>query len=382
MGGGMMLQFDFFEWLAGIPAWRWNIIAIIWNFLHNVVLWIEGIVDWLWAIIVVPETFMWLIKSILFPGLIFVVMTLIWFVWATRKLWGRIQMRRGPFHMGKYGGVQLFADAIKLVSKEIIIPKNSHRWMYRFLPSLLLIIVLLPFAFIPWDPYWVIADLSVSLVLIFAFLTAVPVIALLSGWISGSKYSLIGGFRAANNQFAAEIPMIIASVGPAMLAGSLSVMTITQSQGAIWYIVLLPICAVTFMTAAVASVGTFPFDAPVADSEIIFGWRTEFSGIYFTMTYFAEFAEQMLYSALIVTFFLGGFNGVPFLPGAVNFIIKFLIVLFLFVFVSSSFHRLRQDQIVYFCWKYLLPLSILNVVLAMLAIVYVPGLAAILVVGG
>jgi NADH-quinone oxidoreductase subunit H len=161
-------------------------------------------------------------------------------------------------------------------------------------------------------------------------------------------------------------------------------MTITASQSAIWYILLLPVCAVTFMTAAIASVGTFPFDAPVADSEIIFGWRTEFSGIYFTMTYFAEFAEQMLYSALIVTLFLGGFNGFPFPPGfeVINFIVKFLIVMFLFVFVSSSFHRLRQDQIVYFCWKYLLPLSILNVVLAMLAIVYVPGLAAILVVGG
>ncbi|MHA1906516.1 MAG: complex I subunit 1/NuoH family protein [Candidatus Thorarchaeota archaeon] len=379
MGGGMLLQFDFFEWLAGIPAWLWGIIAVIWNFLHEVVLWIEGVIDFIWILII--QNFWWLFKAVLFPGLIFIVMTLIFFVWATRKLWGRIQMRRGPFHMGKYGGVQLFADAIKLISKEIIIPNQSRRWMYRFLPSLLLVIVLLPFAFIPWDASWVIADLSVSLVLIFAFLTAVPVIALLAGWISGSKYSLIGGFRAANNQFAAEIPMIISSVGPAMLAGSLSVMAITQAQSAIWYVVLLPINCATFIVAAIASVGTFPFDAPVADSEIIFGWRTEFSGIYFTLTYFAEFAEQMLYSALIVTFFLGGFHGVPFLPGAVNFIIKFLIVLFLFVFVSSSFHRLRQDQIVYFCWKYLMPLAILNVILAMLAIVYVPGLALLLVGG-
>lgn len=379
MGGGLMLQFDFFEWLAGIPQWIWNIIAIIWNFLHQVVLWIESVVDFIWLLVV--QNFWFLFKTVLFPGLIFIVMTLIFFVWATRKLWGRIQMRRGPFHLGKYGGLQLFADAIKLVAKETIIPRNASRWMYRFLPSLLLVIVLLPFAFIPWDTTWVIADLSVSLVLIFAFLTAVPVIALLSGWISGSKYSLIGGFRAANNQFAAEIPMIISSVGPAMLAGSLSVMAITQAQSAIWYIVLLPINCVTFLAAAIASVGTFPFDAPVADSEIIFGWRTEFSGIYFTLTYFAEFAEQMLYSALIVTFFLGGFNGIPFLPGVVNFLIKFLIVLFLFVFVSSSFHRLRQDQIVYFCWKYLLPLSMLNVLLAMFAIVYVPGLAGF-VIGG
>ncbi|MHA2212570.1 MAG: complex I subunit 1/NuoH family protein, partial [Candidatus Thorarchaeota archaeon] len=300
---------------------------------------------------------------------------------STRKLWGRIQARRGPFHVGKYGGLQLFADAIKLISKETIIPEKARRWMYRFLPSFLLIIVLLPFAFIPWDSSWFIADLSVSLVLIFAFLTAVPVIALLAGWISGSKYSLIGGFRAANNQFACEIPMIISSVGPALLAGSLSVMGIAQAQSGIWYAVLLPVNVATFLVAAIASVGTFPFDAPVADSEIIFGWRTEFSGIYFTMTYFAEFAEQLLYSALIVTLFFGGFWGLPFIPAVVNFIIKFLVVFFFFVIVSSSFYRLRQDQIVHYCWKYLLPLSVLNVVVALLAIAYFPALA-LLVVGG
>ncbi|MCK5240314.1 MAG: NADH-quinone oxidoreductase subunit H [Candidatus Thorarchaeota archaeon] len=381
MGVGMMLQFQFdiFEWLAGIPAWLWGIVAWIWGFLHEIVIWIENLVDFIWLLVI--QNFWWLFKAVLFPGLIFIVMTLIFFVWFTRKGWARIQMRRGPFHLGKYGGLQLFADAIKLVSKETIIPDNARRWMYRFLPSLLLVVVLIPFAFIPWDTTWFIADLSVSLVLVFAFLTAVPVIALLAGWISGSKYSLIGGFRAANNQFAAEIPMIIASVGPAMLAGSLSIMAIAQAQSAIWFIVLLPVCTATFLVSAIISVGTFPFDAPVADSEIIFGWRTEFSGIYFTLTYFAEFAEQMLYSALIVTFFLGGFNGIPFLPGVVNFIIKFLIVLFIFVFVSSSFHRLRQDQIVHFCWKYLMPLAILNVLVAMLAIAYVPGLA-LLVLGG
>lgn len=367
------------DWLFGIPTW-----------LHDVISWwVRAIFWWLssiWAIFVyvwsvVVYNIGFLFKAVIFPGLIFIVMGIIFAVWSTRKLWGRIQARRGPFHIGKYGGLQLFADAIKLISKETIIPEKARRWMYRFLPSFLLIIVLLPFAFIPWDSSWFIADLSVSLVLVFAFLTAVPVIALLSGWISGSKYSLIGGFRAANNQFACEIPMIISSVGPALLAGSLSVMGIAQAQAGIWYVVLLPVNMVTFLVAAIASVGTFPFDAPVADSEIIFGWRTEFSGIYFTMTYFAEFAEQLLYSALLVTLFFGGFWGLPFIPAVVNFIIKFLVVFFFFVIVTSSFYRLRQDQIVRYCWKYLLPLSVLNVVVALLAIAYFPGLA-LLVIGG
>ncbi len=383
MIGGVMLQIDFFAWLAGIPQWLEGVLYWIWGIVKWIVLWIWGVIEWLWAVVFAPSNFMFLFRAVLFPGLIFVVLTLIWAVWFTRKLWGRIQDRRGPVHMGKYGGLQLFADAIKLIAKETIIPDKAKRWMFRFLPGLLLLVVLLPFCFIPWDfEYWFIADLSVSLVLVFAFLTAVPVVALLAGWVSGSKYSLIGGFRAANNQFAAEIPMIISTVGPAILAGSLSLMGIAQAQANVWFAVLLPINLATFLVAAIASVGIFPFDAPVADSEIIFGWRTEFTGIHFTLTYFAEFAEQMLYSALIVALFLGGPIGFPFLPGAVNFIIKFLITFFFFVLVSSSFQRLRQDQIVHYCWKYLLPLALLNVIIIMFAIVYLPGIAALLPLGG
>lgn len=387
--GGYEMQFDFFTWFGGLWDWIWGVILWFWAIIKWLIIWILDIIDTIWILASVPENFMFLFRAIVMPGLIFILLALIFTVWFTRKIWARVQDRRGPTHVGKYGGYQLFADAIKLMAKEIIIPDKAKRWMYRILPSLLLVIVLIPFAFIPWDPYWNIMgspgsafpDLSVSLVLVFAILTAVPVFSLLIGWVSGSKYSLIGGFRAANNQFAAEIPMVISSVGPAMLAGSLSMFAIVQAQTSIWYIVLLPINFVTFLVAAIASVGTFPMDAPVADSEIIFGWRTELSGIYFTVVYFAEFAEQMLYSALMVALFLGGFNGLAFLPGIVNFLIKWLIVFFLFVVVTSSFYRLRQDQVVHLCWKYLLPLSVLNVVLVMFAIVYIPGLLP-LVIGG
>ena len=380
MIGGVMMQFDFWAWIAGIPQWLQDFLLHIWGIIKGIIWWIWDIIRFVWSQVFTAQNFMFLFRAVIFPGLIFVVMALIWAVWFTRKLWGRIQDRRGPLHMGKYGGLQLFADAIKLIAKESIIPDKAKRWMFRFLPGLLLVVVLLPFAFIPWDTVsavnggWAISDLNVSLVLAFAFLTAVPVIALLAGWVSGSKYTLIGGFRAANNQFAAEIPMIISTIGCAFLARSLSIFDISMAQSSLWFAVLLPINLATFLVAAIASVGVFPFDAPVADSEIIFGWRTEYTGIYFTLTYFAEFAEQMLYSALIVALFLGGPNGLPFLPGPVNFIIKFLITFFFFVLVSSSFQRLRQDQIVYYCWKYLLPLAVLNVILIMFAVVYLPGL--------
>jgi NADH-quinone oxidoreductase subunit H len=386
--GGYEMQFDIFTWFGGLWDWIWGVLLWFWGIIKWLVIWLLDIIDGIWALAAMPENFMFLIRAILMPGLVFVLFALIFTVWYTRKIWARVQDRRGPTHVGKYGGFQLFADAIKLMGKETIIPDKAKAWMYRILPSLLLVIVLLTFAFIPWDPYWNILggpdsafpDLSVSLVLIFALLTAVPVFSLLIGWVTGSKYSLIGGFRAANNQFASEIPMVISSVGPAMLAGSLSMYSIVAAQTSIWYVVLLPINFATFMIASIASVGTFPFDAPVADSEIIFGWRTELSGIYFTVVYFAEFAEQMLYSALMVALFFGGFNGLPFLPGIVNFLIKWLVVYFIFTVVTSSFYRLRQDQIVHLCWKYLLPLSILNVVLVMFAMVYFPWL--VLLVGG
>jgi len=383
------MQFDFFVWLGGLWDWIWGVLLWFWGIIKWLIIWVLDAIDGIWWLATDYENFMFLIRAILMPGLVFILMALIFTVWYTRKIWARIQDRRGPTHIGKYGGFQLFADAIKLMGKETIIPDKAKKWMYRLLPSLLLVIVLIPFAFIPWDSYWNIMgapgspfpDLSVSLVLIFAFLTAVPVFSLLIGWVTGSKYSLIGGFRAANNQFAAEIPMVLSSVGPAMLAGSLSMYAIVAAQTSIWYIVLLPINFATFLVASIASVGTFPFDAPVADSEIIFGWRTELSGIYFTVVYFAEFAEQMLYSALMVSLFLGGFNGLPFLPGVVNFIIKWLIVYFIFTVVTSSFYRLRQDQIVHLCWKYLIPLSILNVILVMFAMAYLPWLVPI-VLGG
>ena len=387
--GGYEMQFDFFAWFGSLWDWIYGILLWFWGIIKWLVLWVIGIVEGIWELAAIPDNFMFLFRAIVMPGLIFLLFALIFTVWFTRKIWARVQDRRGPTHMGKYGGFQLFADAIKLMAKETIIPDKARRWMYRILPSLLLVIVLITFAFIPWDPYWnlmgspdsAFPDLSVSLVLVFALLTAVPVFSLLIGWVTGSKYSLIGGFRAANNQFAAEIPMVISSVGPAMLAGSLSMYSIVAAQSSIWYIILLPINFATFLVASIASVGTFPFDAPVADSEIIFGWRTELSGIYFTVVYFAEFAEQMLYSALMVALFFGGFNGLPFLPGIVNFLIKWIVVYFLFTVITSSFYRLRQDQIVHLCWKYLLPLSILNVILVMFVMAYIPGLVP-LVIGG
>jgi len=367
------MQFeDFINWLNGIPGWLYDV--LVWWF--NAIWWW---INLLWDSIVIiwasmfgnAEVLAYWFKAIVFPGLVFILLGIIFTVWATRKTWGRIQGRRGPYNLGKYGGLQLFADAIKLIGKESIIPKGAKRWMYRFLPSFLLVIVLLPFVFIPWDTDWVIVDLSVSLVLIFAFLTAIPVISLLAGWISGSKYTIIGGFRAANNQFASEIPLVLSTVGPAMLAGSLSVLSIAQVQAdSFWFIFLLPLNFVTFLISAVMSVGMVPFDAPVADSEILFGWRTEFSGIWFVMTYFAEFAEMLFYSAMMVTLFFGGFSGPAFLPGIVIFLIKLMIVMFFFIIVTSSFYRLRQDQIVSFSWKYLLPLTILNILIVMFGMAY------------
>ena len=191
LGGYEMQQFDFFNWIGGLWDWIWGVLLWFWGIIKWLVIWLLQVIDDIWILATLPDNFMFLIRAILVPGLVFILLALIFTVWYTRKIWARIQDRRGPTHVGKYGGFQLFADAIKLMAKETIIPDKAKRVMYRLLPSLLLLIVLIPFAFIPWDQYWNIfgdpdplagapfPDLSVSLVLIFAFLTAVPVFSLL-----------------------------------------------------------------------------------------------------------------------------------------------------------------------------------------------------------
>lgn len=315
-----------------------------------------------------------LFKIIVFPGLLFIIFSAVALVWLERKLWGRIQDRRGPAYIGKAGTMQLFADAIKLLSKETIIPSKAYGLMYRFLPILDFVAVAIGISLIPFSEQWSIGRSNVSLILVYALLTVVPVIGLLAGWAAGSKYPLVGGFRSASQQFSFEVPLLLSAVTPALLAGSLDMMTISESQSTIWFVVFAPLSFITFVFASIAELSKVPLDIPDADAEIVWGWRTEYTGVYFLLIYFAQYLELFLFSGVATALFLGGGSGIPFLPSVVTFLIKMFTVSFVIIVLTSSFHRVRMDQVLRLCWRRLLPLTLLNLAGILLVLAYFPQL--------
>jgi len=352
-----------------------------------------------------------LIRILIFPGLLFAVIMVWPNVWIERKMWGRIHDRRGPTHLGFGGFLQLMADFIKLLSKETIIPKKAHKIMFRAIPILSLFFALTAFSLLPFDENWALyysidegvntctgAGLSGSgchyfsydLILLYALLTGIPVMGLLAGWAAGSKYPIIGGWRYANQQFAVEIPLLLSAVGPAILTGSLSLMYISLKQAdTIWFVFILPLTFITFVTAGIASVGRWPFDIEDADSEIVVGWRTEYGGSLFMVVFMAQYVEIFLFCGTAVALWLGGGQLIPsvpnsaipiinLIPPAFIFIGKMLLVYLLFIIVTNSLHRIRMDQILKLMWRILIPLTLINILGAMLALALFPELRTFL----
>jgi NADH-quinone oxidoreductase subunit H len=274
--------------------------------------------------------------------------------------------------------MQLFADAVKLLSKETIVPSKAYRLMYRFLPILNFIAVTVGIGLIPFSEDWAIGRSGASLILVYALLTVIPVIGLLAGWAAGSKYPLVGGFRSASQQFSFEVPLLLSAVTPALLAGSLDLMTISESQSTIWFIVFAPLSFITFIFASIAELSKVPLDIPDADAEIVWGWRTEYSGVYFLILYFAQYLELFLFSGIATALFLGGGSGIPILPPVATFLIKMFAISFLIIVVTSSFHRVRMDQVLRLCWRTLLPLALLNLAGVLLILAYFPQLLPVI----
>nr|MDO8098405.1 NADH-quinone oxidoreductase subunit H [Candidatus Njordarchaeota archaeon] len=315
-----------------------------------------------------------LFKVLVFPGLLFIIFSAITLVWLERKIWGRIQDRRGPTYIGKFGTLQLIADAIKLLSKETIVPSKAYRLMYRFLPILNFAAVAIGIALIPFSEEWAIGRSNVSLILVYALLTVIPVVGLLAGWASGSKYPLVGGFRFASQQFGFGVPLLLSAVAPALLAGSIDLMIISQRQSVIWFIVFTPLSFITFIVASVAEISKVPLDIPDADAEIVWGWRTEYSGVYFLIYYFAQYLELFLFAGMATALFLGGGSGIPFLPPVLTYLVKMFVVSIMITVITSSLHRVRMDQLLRICWRILLPLTLLNIAGIMLVLAYFPQL--------
>jgi NADH-quinone oxidoreductase subunit H len=278
------------------------------------------------------------------------------------KAMAHMQSRLGPMYAGGFHGwLQLVADGIKFVQKDDVVPLAADRPVHRLAPAVALIPYLLVLAVIPVGPDWVAAAVDPGLLFALA-VTGIGVVGMLmAAWASTSKYSLIGGLRGAAQLLAYELPLVLAAVSPAMAAGTLSLTGIAAAWEPWWLLWQAP-AAVVFFVAGLAEIRRPPFDMPVADSELVFGFLTEYTGLRFALFLLAEYAGIVVIAALTTVLFLGGWQG-PLLPGPVWTLLKVFALSFVVIWCRVAFPRLREDQLQRLAWLGLVPVALAQLVL-------------------
>jgi NADH-quinone oxidoreductase subunit H len=294
--------------------------------------------------------------------LVVVVFNALILTWAERKVSGHIQRRIGPKEVGPFGLLQPIADTIKLISKELLTPKNVEKPLYFLAPVIVFIPVMVSFVVIPFDVRLQVKDINVGILVILAFSSLSVLSILLAGWGSNNKFSLIGSVRSVAQNIAYEIPLLLALLSVVLMANSLSLKDIVEAQKGVWYIFLQPIAFLVFFIAGVAETNRTPFDLPEAESELVAGFHTEYSGMRFALFFLAEYTNMFIICAITTTFFLGGYQG-PILPGFVWFFGKTYLLVFVILWFRWTFPRVRFDQLLNFSWKLLIPVSLLNLII-------------------
>ncbi len=281
-------------------------------------------------------------------------------IWYERRLLALWQDRYGPNRAGPFGLLQVLADMIKIFTKEDWVPPFADKPVFILAPAVIIITVLLSFAVIPFAPgIGVAGQLNVG-ILFFLGMSSLGVYSVtLAGWSSNNKYSLLGSLRAAAQMMSYEVFMGLSLMGVVMLAGSLSLSDIVAAQSKVWFVIPQVLGFFVFLIAGLAETHRLPFDLPEAESELIAGYHSEYSGIKFGMFFVGEYLGITLISALIVTFFFGGWLG-PVLPPIVWFLIKTFVFISFFILMRASLPRPRYDQLMEFGWKIMLPLVLLN----------------------
>lgn len=283
-------------------------------------------------------------------------------VYLERKVCAWMQMRLGPNRLGPYGIFQTIADILKLMTKEDIQPTLVSPIMWGLAPILLFMAAMTTYAVIPFDAGVIFADLNIGILFFFAIGSQASLPLLMAGWSSNNKYAMIGGMRTVAQMISYEIPMVFSILGVVMIAGSMKMSDIVKAQEGLWFIVTQPVAFVIYIIAATAETNRVPFDLVEAESELVAGPFTEYSGMRWAYFFLAEYAFMVGASCIAATLFLGGWNG-PWLPGWIWFFLKVSAMIFLFMWFRWTFPRIRVDQLMSFGWKVLLPLSIANVVL-------------------
>jgi len=333
-----------------------------------------------------------------FPGFGFAALIAASTIFAERKMMAKLQLRVGPFYCGKIEGIlQLMGDGLKLVSKEIIIPAKADKPIFWAAPVLFVATAAAFVALIPVTPGWVVADLDVGLIAVFAVIGFFPIITILSAWSANSKFPFIGGIRALYQMVSFEIPLILSLLGVVILTGTLNLSEIAASQSSFPWIVFLPIGAIVFFITMLAELERIPFDLPEAESEIVAGWLTELSGMLYGLVQFGSYLKLYAFAALFVVIFLGGWNGpmivppfpeeiitegivmgpvtaqIPGLPiftqeiinGIIMFVLKTVGVIFFIILPRGVFPRVRVDILLDLGWTKLIGLTFVNIFIAL-----------------
>ncbi|MDD5426457.1 MAG: NADH-quinone oxidoreductase subunit NuoH [candidate division Zixibacteria bacterium] len=334
-----------------------------------------GVFRWLYGLLVelgLEEPWLSVVIYGLLSVTIFGVLCLIalFLVWWERKIAGHMQQRFGPMRNGWHGWYQTVMDALKLLQKEDIRVDTRDRAVFFWAPVICFVAAFLAYIVIPFGDGLIVADLNIGILYVIAITTFTVISLLMAGWGSNNKYALLGGMRSAAQVVSYEVPMVASILTVIVFSGSLSMVDISNSQQGNfifnWFIFRPPfgiIAFLTYITAATAEANRTPFDIPEAEQELVAGYNIEYSGMKFAMFFLAEFVNMFTVSAIATTLFLGGWHG-PLLPSWLWFIIKTLAIVLLLMIFRWTFPRLRVDQLMEFAWKFLVPLTFANLILA------------------
>ena len=296
-------------------------------------------------------------------GILIVALTLAaGLIWLERRLLALWQDRYGPNRVGPFGLLQVVADGVKIFMKEDWIPPFADKPVFILAPAIIMVTVLMSYAVLPVAPGIIISDLNIGLLFILAMSSLGVYSVVLAGWSSNNKYALLGGLRAAAQMISYEVFMGLSLMGVVLMAGSFSLSAIVEAQQKIWFVVPQFLGFVLFLIAGLAEMRRTPFDLPEAESELVAGFHSEYSGMKFGMFFVGEYLGVTLISAMITVLFFGGWLG-PVLPPVVWFLLKTFVFIDFFILVRAALPRPRFDQLMSWGWKVMLPLTLINLLI-------------------
>ena len=297
-----------------------------------------------------------------------VLISVAFLVYAERKVLALIQLRRGPNIVGPFGILQSFADALKLITKENIIPSGSNKIVFILAPIITMVLSLVGWAVIPFAPGWVVSDINVGIMYLFAVSSLGVYGIIMAGWASNSQYPFLGALRSAAQMVSYEVSIGFVIITVLLCVGSLNLSKIVLAQQTVWFAIPLLPMFIIFFISALAETNRLPFDLPEDESTLVAGFFTEYSSASFVLFFLGEYASMILMSSMTVILFLGGwlppFDVYPLnvVPGVIWFTVKVIFILFLFIWVRGTFPRYRYDQLMRLGWKVFLPFSLFWVV--------------------